>query len=178
MSGGTLPSLGKTTGRAGQLLCALESPLCFPCTCRGSLVWGGEDSRRRGLLEMFNKLWVFYKHPCRLHYKMWHCDYLSPHRRFEEPRLQNQTAQEGSPQSLSSSHSFARQPHLSPLGTSVRAKQIFFLNSILTCYHFWPVAFDTLMYSFSIDENPARWVYHAKFSDEKTEQVSDFLRFT
>ena len=55
VSGSTFPPQGKTTGRVGQPLCALEMLLCFPCTCRGSLVWGGEESRR-DLLGVFNKL--------------------------------------------------------------------------------------------------------------------------
>lgn len=174
-----MPALGKTTGRAGSSF-VLQNWF-FVSLARAGAHWcgagktPGEEICWECLisLECFTSILAGCTTRCGI---VTTCPLIEV---SKSRRLQNQTAQAGGPRSLvSASHCLARQPHLSPLGTSVRAKQILFLNSILACYHFWPVAIDTLVNSFSIDGNPARWVYHAKCSVEKTEQVSDFLQFT
>lgn len=144
MSGGTLPALGKTTGRAGSSF-VLQNWF-FVSLARAGAHWcgagktPGEEICWECLisLECFTSILAGCTTRCGI---VTTCPLIEV---SKSRRLQNQTAQAGGPQSLvSASHCLARQPHLSPLGTSVRAKQILFLNSILACYHFWPVAIDT-----------------------------------
>lgn len=112
MSGSTFPSLGKTPGRVGQPLCAAESRLCFPCTCSGSLVWGGEEICWGFLMscECFTSILAGCTTRCGI---VTTCPLAGA---SESLRLQNRTSQAGGPERLApTSWRPAQQPQFSSL---------------------------------------------------------------